>query len=66
MGNINRSEYLDDYGLQVDPLFDIIDEQQNQIDKLNKAKDALIITRGQWIHSVNAKQCLEALAELKG
>ena len=27
---------------------------------------ALEISRGQWIHSINAKQCLDALAKAKG
>ena len=27
---------------------------------------ALEITRGQWIHSVNAEQCLSAIAKAKG
>jgi hypothetical protein len=27
-------------------------------------RNALSVSRGQWIHSVNANQCLEALGEL--
>lgn len=29
----------------------------------DKLREALSISRGQWIHSVNAFQCLEALGE---
>jgi len=29
------------------------------------AVEALKLTRGQWIHSVNAKQCLDTLAEIE-
>ena len=29
------------------------------------AVEALTITRGQWIHSVNAEQCLSALREIE-
>lgn len=31
----------------------------------NRLREALSVSRGQWIHSVNAKQCLEALGEGK-
>lgn len=29
----------------------------------DRLRAALLVSRGQWIHSVNAKQCLEALGE---
>lgn len=32
----------------------------------DKLRAALLATRGQWIHSVNAPQCIEALSEWKG
>lgn len=31
--------------------------------KIQKLEAALSVSRGQWIHSINAKQCLEALGE---
>ena len=31
---INREEYLDDYGTQVDPLFDMVDELQKENEAL--------------------------------
>jgi hypothetical protein len=32
-------------------------------DEILRLRAALTISRGQWIHSVNAVQCLEALGE---
>ncbi len=31
---MNRTEYLDDYGTQVDPLFDMVDELEAEIQRL--------------------------------
>lgn len=31
--------------------------------RIDKLRAALTISRGQWIHSVNRNQCLEALGE---
>lgn len=44
---INREEYLDDYGLQVDPLFDIVDKKDQQLDQANTTiKDAEMREKG--------------------
>jgi N6-adenosine-specific RNA methylase IME4 len=31
---IDREKYIDDYGLQIDPLFDIVDDAHAEIEKL--------------------------------
>lgn len=33
---INRDEYIDDYGLQVDPLFDLVDQLQKEAEEADK------------------------------
>jgi len=47
---INRSEYIDDYGLQIDPLFDIVDEKDKRIKDLEKElqKYRDVITAAQY------------------
>jgi predicted nuclease with TOPRIM domain len=34
-------------------------------EKLERVAKCLEMTRGQWIHSVNAQECLKALADLE-
>ena len=42
---INREDYLDDYGTQVDPLFDMVDDLEEQIKQLRGQLDSGGITR---------------------
>jgi hypothetical protein len=45
----------------------IIEALQNELlmvrDNARELREALLVTRGQWIHSVNAGICLAALGE---
>jgi len=62
-------EQLDSDGISVGVSRQALDEVLERFAQLqahNKELcDALTISRGQWIHSVNAKQCLVALGENK-
>jgi hypothetical protein len=40
-------------------------KMQDRIRKLEEVARCLEMTRGQWIHSVNADACLKALAALE-
>ena len=50
---INREEYLDDHGLQVDPLFDMVDEYQSKIEQLKKENEDMltmltVVSKADW------------------
>ena len=44
---MNRTEYLDDYGTQVDPLFDMVDELEAKVQGLLEDK-AVSVDAMQW------------------
>lgn len=49
---INREEYLDDYGLQVDPLFDLVDGLHKELE----AKDKKLIASRKATHGYIERQ----------
>jgi len=59
---INRTEYIDDYGLQLDPLFDMFDELQAQLVLANKESSANV--ENALNHYSRAKQAEAKLDEV--
>ena len=50
---MDRSEYLDDYGTQVDPLFDMVDRLEKELEQYKAVVDAVNIDEW-WRQNVKA------------